>query len=183
MTLSFRFDSTCQSYSLMVQSLTLTPRVQCAMFSTARASSLRQVKAKLQSSRTLGRPHRSAFARLLGSFAILEQRDGALDGSSLSAITAAQKLGGPVTAFIAGSNVQAVAKEAAKVKGLREIITIENSAYDKVHPLRPFRHMASHILIIQGRGFPKVMLLYLLRTLQRQRIHILLRDIRRLVKT
>jgi len=49
-------------------------------------------------------------------------------------VTAAQKLGSPVTGFIAGSGVKAVAEEAAKVKGLEKIIYVENGAYDKGLP-------------------------------------------------
>lgn len=72
------------------------------------------------------------LARLLSSLAVLEQREGKLNVSSLSSITAAQKLGGPVTGIVAGSNIRAVAEEVAKVKGLDKVIAIENGAYDKV---------------------------------------------------
>lgn len=58
-----------------------------------------------------------------------------LQSSSLSAVTAAQKLGGPVTGFVAGSNINPVARLAATVKGLDKIIKIDNGAYDKVHLL------------------------------------------------
>ena len=76
--------------------------------------------------------HQPAFARLLNSLAILEQREGKLNNASLSAVTAAQKLGGSITGFIAGSAAKGVAEEAAKVKGLKNIIVIENGSYDKV---------------------------------------------------
>lgn len=71
-------------------------------------------------------------ARLLSSLAVLEQKDGALNHASLSAITAAQKLGGPVTALVAGSNIRSVANQVAKVEGLQKVIAIDNAAYDKV---------------------------------------------------
>ena len=74
----------------------------------------------------------SAFARLLSSLAVLEQRDGKLNLGSLGAVTAAQKLGGSVTAFLAGGNIKAVAEEAAKVGGIEKVIAIDNAAYDKV---------------------------------------------------
>jgi electron transfer flavoprotein alpha subunit len=74
----------------------------------------------------------SALARLLSSLAVLEQREGKLNHASLGTITAAQKLGGSVTAFLAGSNIKAVAEEAAKVAGIEKIITVDNAAYDKV---------------------------------------------------
>lgn len=72
------------------------------------------------------------LARLLSSLAVLEQREGKLQGSSLSSVTAAQKLGGSITGIVAGSNIKSVAEEAAKVKGLEQILMIENGAYDKV---------------------------------------------------
>ncbi|KAL6719897.1 Electron transfer flavoprotein alpha-subunit [Lecanora helva] len=75
-----------------------------------------------------------AFARLLSSLAVLEQREGKLNHASLSAVTAAQKIGGSITGFIAGSGAKSIAEEAAKVKGLKNIIAIENGSYDKGLP-------------------------------------------------
>ncbi|KPM35566.1 putative electron transfer flavoprotein subunit alpha, mitochondrial [Neonectria ditissima] len=75
-----------------------------------------------------------ARRRLLSTLAILEQRDGQLNHSSLSAFTAAQKLGGSIHGFIAGSNIKSVAEQAAKVDGVEKIIVVENSAYDKGLP-------------------------------------------------
>lgn len=69
----------------------------------------------------------------LSTLAILEQRDGQLSHGSLSAITAGTKVGGPVHAFLAGSQVSAAAEQAAKVNGVEKIITVENDAYNKVH--------------------------------------------------
>ncbi len=77
----------------------------------------------------------AALRRLLSALAILEQRDGKLNTGSLSAVTAAKKLGGPIHGFVAGSSIKAVAEEAAKVDGLEKIIAVENGAYDKVGPL------------------------------------------------
>jgi len=74
----------------------------------------------------------AALRRLLSALAILEQKDGKLNTGSLSAITAAQKLGGSVHGFVAGSSIKAVAEEAAKVAGVEKIIAVENGAYDKV---------------------------------------------------
>jgi len=54
--------------------------------------------------------------------------------SSLAAVTAGQKLGGSITGFVAGSNIKAVAEEAAKVEGLEKVIYVENSDYDKGLP-------------------------------------------------
>lgn len=79
----------------------------------------------------------SALARLLSSLAVLEQRDGKLNHGSLGAVTAAKRLGGSITGFIAGSNIKAVAEEAAKVAGIEKIIAVDNGAYDKVHQNQP----------------------------------------------
>ncbi|KAK1254456.1 hypothetical protein MKX08_008451 [Trichoderma sp. CBMAI-0020] len=70
----------------------------------------------------------------LSTLAILEQRDGQLSHGSLSALTAGTKVGGPVHAFLAGSNVSSAAEQAAKVNGVEKIITVENDAYNKGLP-------------------------------------------------
>lgn len=76
-------------------------------------------------------------SRLLSTLAILEQRNGKLQQSSLSAITAAKKLGGSVSAFVAGSGVKgasgAATEVAAGVDGLERVIAVENGAYDRVN--------------------------------------------------
>lgn len=51
---------------------------------------------------------------------------------SLSAVTAAKKLGGPITAFVAGGNIKSVAEAAAKVEGVEKVVSVDNSAYDRV---------------------------------------------------
>ena len=81
---------------------------------------------------SISSPTASLRRRLLSSLAVLEQRDGKLNSSSLSAVTAAKKLGGSVTAFIAGQNVRGVAEEAAKVEGLEKVVVVENGEYDRV---------------------------------------------------
>lgn len=92
-------------------------------------SVLRQVRRTFQRPR-IGQDHR--LARLLSTLAILEQREGQLQIGSLGTVTAASKLGGPITGFIAGSAGRKVAEEAAKAEGLDKVIYVENGAYDKV---------------------------------------------------
>lgn len=105
------------------------------MLLTTRRSAFRQAQCYLRPSRTFNQQQqKSAFARLLSSLAILEQREGKLQNASLSAVTAAQKLGGSITGFIAGTGVKSVAEEAAKVRGIEKIIMVENGAYDKGLP-------------------------------------------------
>lgn len=103
------------------------------MIPIARHSALRAARSQLYPTRALRQPASSALARLLSTLAVLEQREGKLQNSSLSAIAAAQKLGGPVTAFLAGSGVKGTSgAEAAKIKGLDKVVAVENDAYEKV---------------------------------------------------
>ena len=94
---------------------------------------LRQARSQLQPSARSSRARQTLLSRLLSTLAILEQREGKLNNASLGAVTAAQKLGGSITGFIAGSGINAVADEAAKVDGLEKILIVENGDYDKVH--------------------------------------------------
>ena len=102
------------------------------MLSAARNSVFRQARTQLRLSQPTALSQYCVFARLLSTLAVLEQREGKLNVSSLAAVTAAQKLGGSVTGFVAGSGVKVVADQAAKVKGVDKVIYVENGAYDKV---------------------------------------------------
>lgn len=104
------------------------------MIPIARYSALRALRSQLQhNSLPPTTTSVSALARLLSTLAVLEQRNGKLQNSSFAAIAAAQKLGGPVTAFVAGSGVKGTsAAEAAKIKGLEKVVAVENDAYEKV---------------------------------------------------
>ncbi|KAI0396331.1 electron transfer flavoprotein domain-containing protein [Xylariaceae sp. FL0594] len=105
------------------------------MFSAARRTALRGLGSLPRPNAALSGPFsQPALQRLLSSLAILEQRDGKLNHGSLSAITAAQKIGGTIHGFVAGSNIKAVAEEAAKVAGVEKIIAVDNAAYDKGLP-------------------------------------------------
>lgn len=102
------------------------------MFPLARQSALRAARSQIYPSRALNQPT-SALARLLSTLAVLEQRNGKLQTSSLAAIAAAQKLGGSVTGFVAGSGVKgSSAAEAAKIKGVEKVVAVDNDAYEKV---------------------------------------------------
>ena len=123
----------------------------------------------------------SILARLLSTLAILEQREGELKSASLGAVTAGTKLGGTITGFIAGSNVQSVADAAAKVKGLDKIIMVENGAYDKVYALL-LRCLGAFADAV-GRVYQRILHRYWSRTLRREALHMSLRDTRRLGRT
>ena len=75
----------------------------------------------------------SHIQRLASTLALLEQREGKLNASSLSAITAAERIGGTIHGFVAGS--KAVAEETAKVKGVEKVLMVDNPAYNKVRAL------------------------------------------------
>ncbi|KAL2755246.1 hypothetical protein ACRALDRAFT_2042988 [Sodiomyces alcalophilus JCM 7366] len=67
----------------------------------------------------------------LSTLAVLEQRGGRLNRGSLSSISAAKRLGGPVHGFVAGGNVTGAANEAAKIDGIEKILVVDNEAYEK----------------------------------------------------
>ena len=102
------------------------------MISLTERSALRLIQCQFRRSGQFSKQQHSAYARLVNTLAILEQREGKLNNASLSAVTAAQKIGATTTGFIAGSGVKSIAEEAAKVKGLNKIIMVENGSYDKV---------------------------------------------------
>ena len=100
------------------------------MISVVCGSILRQTKPRLHLSRTTELS--SGLARLLSSLAVLEQKDGKIITGSLGAVTAAQKLGGSITAFLAGSHIRSAAESAARVQGVEKVIAVDNNAYDRV---------------------------------------------------
>lgn len=105
------------------------------MIPLARPSILRAARSQLYPSRSLNCSQLSALSRLLSTLAVLEQRNGKIEGSSLSAVSAARKLGGSVTAFVAGNGVKdTAAAEAAKIEGLDKVLAVDNAAYERVHP-------------------------------------------------
>jgi len=99
------------------------------MLTTVRRAVFGQARRGLAQANSL-----SSLQRLLSTLAVLEQNNGKLNTGSLSAITAAKKLGGPIHAFVAGGNIKSVAEEAAKVDGVEKIIAVDNSAYDRGLP-------------------------------------------------
>lgn len=104
------------------------------MLCTARRAVPQQLRGALAKSPTASSALCSpaALRRLASTLAVLEQREGKLNHGSLSAITAARKIGGPVHAFVAGSSIKPVADEAATAEGVEKIISVDNGAYDKV---------------------------------------------------
>ena len=108
------------------------------MICALRKTALQRSRLQLKAPRPISRAPHTFLSRLLSTLAILEQREGKLQPASLSTVTAAQKLGGTVSGFIAGSNVKQVAEQAAKVNGVEKIIMVENGSYDKVRLLQQY---------------------------------------------
>ncbi|KAL7273226.1 Electron transfer flavoprotein alpha-subunit [Rhizina undulata] len=94
---------------------------------SARASLLRSVRSPLS-------PRYILTSRLLSTLAIVEHREGKVSASSLPTITAAAKLGGSVTAFVAGSDAKNIAEQTAKLNGVTKVLTVANGAYDRGMP-------------------------------------------------
>ena len=102
------------------------------MLNLAAQSVLRAARTQLRSSTSPLSPLQSSrIARLLSTLAILEQRDGKVNSSSLGAITAGQKLGGSIIGIVAGKNAKKIAEEVAKIDGIEKILIVENEAYDR----------------------------------------------------
>lgn len=104
------------------------------MLPLARQSVLRAARSQLQSSSRTSTSRTSFLVCLASTLALLEQRDGKLNSSSLGAVTAGKQIGGSITGFIAGKNAKAIAKEASKVEGLDKILVADNEAYDRGLP-------------------------------------------------
>ncbi len=99
------------------------------MLQIARLAAVRAIRT---SSTTLLPSRASSLCRLLSTLAILERKDGKLSSGSLCAVTAAKKLGGSITGFVAGSNIKDVADQAARGNGMDKVVMVDNGAYDKV---------------------------------------------------
>jgi electron transfer flavoprotein alpha subunit len=114
-----------------------------------RTSSIICRKALVRSYATAGSPH---------ALVLLEHRQGVIDSGSLSALTAAQQLGGQVTGLVVGSpeQVPGVVEKAKKLKGLNSVLHSTSNQYaiplpETVSPLlekllsesTPFTHVVS----------------------------------------
>ncbi|RDB24753.1 putative electron transfer flavoprotein subunit alpha, mitochondrial [Hypsizygus marmoreus] len=86
------------------------------------------------SSRTLSRSY--ATASPPHALVFLEHRQGVLDSGSLSALTAAEQLGGKVTGLVVGASdhVQGVVEKAKKLKGLTSVLHSTSAQYTELLP-------------------------------------------------
>ncbi|KAI7864026.1 hypothetical protein BDF14DRAFT_1838108 [Spinellus fusiger] len=60
---------------------------------------------------------------------LVEHKDGVIGNPTLNALSAASKIGGPVTALVAGDAPEAVAKQVAKYAGVTKVLTATDAAY------------------------------------------------------
>jgi electron transfer flavoprotein alpha subunit len=59
----------------------------------------------------------------------IEHKDGQISGATLNALTAASKLGGSVTALVAGEAPEGVAQQVSKLTGVSKVLTAKDAAY------------------------------------------------------
>lgn len=59
----------------------------------------------------------------LSSLVLVEHGDNKISNSTFPVLTAAEKLGGEITALVAGQNVQSVAKEASEIGVVNKVST------------------------------------------------------------
>ncbi|RWS27010.1 Electron transfer flavoprotein subunit alpha-like protein, partial [Leptotrombidium deliense] len=74
------------------------------------------------------------FGRNESTLVIAEHSENKLNSSTLSAVTAAQKIGASVDCLLAGNDVKAVLSELKKVKGLNKIFVADNAALKGLLP-------------------------------------------------
>ncbi|KAJ3008155.1 hypothetical protein HKX48_008754 [Thoreauomyces humboldtii] len=92
----------------------------------------RPEKAGPQSQQTAFR--RASYARNASTLVLVEHKNDAILLVTLNAITAANKVGGPVTALVAGDKPEAVGKLAAALKGVGKVLVAKNDAYKHALP-------------------------------------------------
>ena len=62
----------------------------------------------------------------------MEHKEGKIASSTLNAVTAATKIGGPITALVAGgpSHIDSVVQSVCKINGISKVIAAKNDAYN-----------------------------------------------------
>ncbi|CAG8442911.1 4685_t:CDS:2 [Ambispora gerdemannii] len=66
----------------------------------------------------------------ISTLLLVEHKDNALAVSTLNALTAAKKLGGSVTALIAGENPDSIAKTVSKLDGVSKVLVAKDKVYE-----------------------------------------------------
>lgn len=88
----------------------------------------------LASIRQASRPVFSPRSNALSTLAIIEHQGGKVQTGTLSAISAASKLGGSIHALLAGKGTKEIADSVAKINGIEKVLYVDNEAYDKGLP-------------------------------------------------
>ncbi|KAJ1892619.1 Electron transfer flavoprotein alpha-subunit [Kickxella alabastrina] len=70
----------------------------------------------------------------LSSLVFVETKGSGFEEGALNAITAARKISGPVTAVVAGSEADVVAKAIAKIEGVDKVIVAKDAIFDHALP-------------------------------------------------
>ncbi|XP_064474966.1 probable electron transfer flavoprotein subunit alpha, mitochondrial [Ornithodoros turicata] len=78
----------------------------------------------------------SLHGRFSSTLVLVDHNEGKLLPSTLSAITAAKKIGGDVTCLVLGKNVGGVAAEVSKADGLKKLLVADNEAFEGLLPER-----------------------------------------------
>ncbi|KAJ3299001.1 hypothetical protein HDU79_003327 [Rhizoclosmatium sp. JEL0117] len=68
--------------------------------------------------------------RFASTLVVVEHKNGKIASSTLNAITAAGRVGGSVSALVAGTGAEAVAKEVASVAGVAKVVAVSDAAFD-----------------------------------------------------
>ncbi|CAG8538624.1 412_t:CDS:2 [Paraglomus occultum] len=73
---------------------------------------------------------RYATAQSVSSLLLVEHKDNNIASSTFNTLTAASKLGGSITALVAGENPEQVATTIAKFPGVSKVLTAKDKAYE-----------------------------------------------------
>eukprot|EP00640_Fibrocapsa_japonica_P002157 CAMPEP_0113936762 /NCGR_PEP_ID=MMETSP1339-20121228/3570_1 /TAXON_ID=94617 /ORGANISM="Fibrocapsa japonica" /LENGTH=341 /DNA_ID=CAMNT_0000939313 /DNA_START=98 /DNA_END=1123 /DNA_ORIENTATION=- /assembly_acc=CAM_ASM_000762 len=79
----------------------------------------------------LRRPFQVCGFRLASTLVVAEHDNKSLNGSTLSAVAAAQQIGGDVSLLVIGNGSSEVASAAASVDGVSKVLHIDNPTYEK----------------------------------------------------
>jgi electron transfer flavoprotein alpha subunit len=74
----------------------------------------------------------SSSSRFASSLVVAEHEEGKLTTGTLSAISAAQKIGGDVSVLVVGKNVAEVAASASKVNNVQKVLTVDHAAFEHI---------------------------------------------------
>jgi electron transfer flavoprotein alpha subunit len=74
----------------------------------------------------------SSSSRFASSLIVAEQEGGKLSSGTLSAVSAAHKIGGDVSILVVGKDMAEVAANAAKVNNVKKVLTVDHAVFENV---------------------------------------------------